>query len=99
MPVLNCKQSTLLQKLKGCPLIASVQARDGSQLSAPEHLLPMAVASLAEGVQVLRLEGVAEGAGAGSRYIGQHAIESSFRVIFANIGVDDLNVVFRHALS
>lgn len=57
--MLNSKQLALLQKLKEFPLIASVQAREGSPLAAPEHLLPMAMASLAEGVRVLRLEGVA----------------------------------------
>jgi len=41
------------------PLIASVQASPGSPLSPPPFLVPLAQASLAEGVSVLRLEGIA----------------------------------------
>lgn len=47
-----------LVRLQACPLIASVQASDGSPLDHPETLLRSARASLKQGVRVLRLEGV-----------------------------------------
>lgn len=48
----------LLELLRECPLIASVQASPGSPLDAPETLLKLAKASLMQGARVLRLEGV-----------------------------------------
>ncbi len=40
-----------------CPLIASVQASEGSPVDDPETLLKLAQASIREGVRVLRLQG------------------------------------------
>ena len=47
-----------VDRLQTCPLIASVQASEGSPVDDPGTLLKLAQASLAEGVQVLRLQGV-----------------------------------------
>lgn len=47
----------LLAKLAHCPIVASVQAPQGSPLDDTPTLLRLAQASLAQGVQVLRLEG------------------------------------------
>lgn len=44
--------------LRKCPLIASVQASEGSAVDDPDTLLKLAQASLHQGVQVLRLQGV-----------------------------------------
>jgi putative N-acetylmannosamine-6-phosphate epimerase/predicted NBD/HSP70 family sugar kinase len=49
---------TFREALQACPLIASVQASPGSPLSSPEVLWPSALASLQQGVQILRLQGV-----------------------------------------
>lgn len=49
----------LLQALRECPIVASVQGSPGSPVDHPEHLLPLAQASVNEGVKILRLEGVA----------------------------------------
>jgi len=51
-------QGELRTLLKQCPIIASVQADAGSPLDNPQILLASARASLNEGVQVLRLQGV-----------------------------------------
>lgn len=48
----------LLEILDSAPLIASVQASPGSPLDAPQALLPLAQASLQQGVRVLRLQGL-----------------------------------------
>jgi putative N-acetylmannosamine-6-phosphate epimerase len=45
--------------LNEAALIASVQAPAGSPLDSPDHIVAMAKASLAQGVKVLRLQGVA----------------------------------------
>ncbi|MDX2065229.1 MAG: putative N-acetylmannosamine-6-phosphate 2-epimerase [Fimbriimonadaceae bacterium] len=47
-----------LVRLRACPLIASVQASDGSPFDHPDTLLRAARASLRQGVRVIRLEGV-----------------------------------------
>lgn len=43
--------------LRECPIVASVQASDGSPLGDPQSLLRLAEASIQEGVKVLRVEG------------------------------------------
>ncbi len=48
----------LMNLLLECPLVASVQASEGSPVDDPATLLRLAQASLNEGVQVLRLQGV-----------------------------------------
>lgn len=48
----------LLARLGRCPLIASVQASEKSPVDHPETLLRLARASVREGVEVVRLEGV-----------------------------------------
>lgn len=48
----------LLAELARCPLVASVQASLGSPMADPSALALMARASQAEGVRVLRLEGL-----------------------------------------
>jgi putative N-acetylmannosamine-6-phosphate epimerase/predicted NBD/HSP70 family sugar kinase len=50
--------SDLLAALRECPIVASVQGSPGSPVEKPEYLLPMAEASVQEGVKILRLEGV-----------------------------------------
>ena len=50
--------SALLARFRACPLVASVQASEGSPCGHPETLLRLAKASLKQGVRVLRLEGV-----------------------------------------
>jgi putative N-acetylmannosamine-6-phosphate epimerase/predicted NBD/HSP70 family sugar kinase len=52
------KLSSLLARLSKSPLIASVQATDRSPVDHPDTLMRLAKASVAEGVQILRLEGV-----------------------------------------
>jgi putative N-acetylmannosamine-6-phosphate epimerase len=52
------KLSSLVARLNQCALIASVQASDRSPTDHPDTLLRLAKASVQEGVQVLRLEGV-----------------------------------------
>jgi putative N-acetylmannosamine-6-phosphate epimerase len=52
------KLSSLVGRLNQCALIASVQASDKSPTDHPDTLLRLAKASVQEGVQVLRLEGV-----------------------------------------
>ncbi len=47
-----------LGKLRECRLIASVQASEGSPVDHPEILLKLAEASIQEGVQILRLQGL-----------------------------------------
>lgn len=47
----------LLDRLRECPLIASVQSSEGSPADGPEFFLPMALAHRQEGVRVLRLQG------------------------------------------
>jgi putative N-acetylmannosamine-6-phosphate epimerase len=49
---------TLLNRLRQCPLIASVQASEKSPVDHPETLARLARASVQQGVRVLRLEGV-----------------------------------------
>ncbi len=49
--------SNLLSLLREAPLVASVQASDGSPLDDPETLLRLARASWNEGVRLFRLEG------------------------------------------
>lgn len=49
---------TLLNRLKQCPLIASVQASERSPVDHPDTLLRLGRASVKEGVRVVRLEGV-----------------------------------------
>ena len=49
---------TLLNRLRQCPLIASVQASEKSPVDSPETLARMARASVKEGVRLLRLEGI-----------------------------------------
>ncbi|MEQ1820885.1 MAG: putative N-acetylmannosamine-6-phosphate 2-epimerase [Fimbriimonadaceae bacterium] len=49
----------LLNALRTCPIVASVQGSPGSPMDKPELLFPMAEASKAEGATILRLEGVA----------------------------------------
>lgn len=49
----------LLRTLRRSPLIASVQASEGSPLEDPAALLKLAEPSVKEGVQVLRLQGMA----------------------------------------
>lgn len=51
-------RNLILARLRDCPLIASVQASEGSPLDHPDTLLRAARASLRQGVKVLRLEGV-----------------------------------------
>jgi putative N-acetylmannosamine-6-phosphate epimerase len=48
----------LKELFRECPLVASVQAGEGSPLDDPNVLLRLAQASIGEGVQVLRLQGV-----------------------------------------
>jgi len=48
----------LLQSLRQCPIVASVQGSPGSPVDRPEHLVALAKASAQEGVTILRLEGV-----------------------------------------
>lgn len=48
----------LLRTLAASPLVASVQASEGSPVDSPEILLALAKASLSQGVQLLRLQGV-----------------------------------------
>jgi putative N-acetylmannosamine-6-phosphate epimerase/predicted NBD/HSP70 family sugar kinase len=48
----------LLNRLRACPLVASVQASEGSPVDDPQTLLALAQASLKEGVEILRLQGV-----------------------------------------
>lgn len=50
---------SLLAIFADAPLIASVQASEGSPVDDPETLLKLAQASLANGVRVLRLQGIA----------------------------------------
>ena len=52
------KLSSLLHRLARCPLVASVQASPKSPVEHPDTLLRLARASVDEGVQLLRLEGV-----------------------------------------
>lgn len=52
-------RSELRRLLRSSPIIASVQASDGAAVDDPETLLKLAQCSLAEGVKVLRLQGVA----------------------------------------
>jgi putative N-acetylmannosamine-6-phosphate epimerase len=47
----------LLELLRGCPLVASVQAADGSPVQEVETLTRLAMASKREGVRLLRLQG------------------------------------------
>ena len=47
-----------IKALSDCPLIASVQADDGSPLDDPEIIVRLAEASLSQGVTMLRLRGV-----------------------------------------
>lgn len=49
--------SNLLAMLKDCPVIASVQATDGSAVDYPETLMQLAQASIDQGVEVIRLQG------------------------------------------
>lgn len=49
----------LRELLRACPLVASVQASDGSAVDDPATLLRLAQASIAQGVKVLRLQGAA----------------------------------------
>jgi len=46
------------QLLAECPMVASVQASEGSPVDDPAVLLTLAKASLSQGVKVLRLQGV-----------------------------------------
>ncbi|MBX3120102.1 MAG: putative N-acetylmannosamine-6-phosphate 2-epimerase [Fimbriimonadaceae bacterium] len=46
------------ESLRRCPVVASVQASDGSPTEDPLTLLRLAFASLQEGAQILRLQGV-----------------------------------------
>ncbi len=48
----------LIERLNRCPLVASVQASDGSPLEDPATLARMAKASASRGVLVLRAQGV-----------------------------------------
>ncbi len=50
--------SEFLSLLEQCPLIASVQAADGSPVAHPETLARLAAASKNQGVQVIRMQGV-----------------------------------------
>jgi len=50
--------SHFVDLLQECPLVASVQATQGSPVDDPTTLRKLAQASLREGVQVLRLQGV-----------------------------------------
>jgi putative N-acetylmannosamine-6-phosphate epimerase len=49
---------TLLNRLRQCPLIASVQASEKSPVDHPETLARLARASVQQGVRLLRLEGI-----------------------------------------
>lgn len=49
----------ILGLLRECPIVASVQASDGSPLSDSQTILMLAQASIQEGVKVLRIEGAA----------------------------------------
>lgn len=49
----------LLDRVRSCPLVASVQASDGSPVDDPSTLLRLAQASQTQGVTVLRLQGAA----------------------------------------
>ena len=51
-------QQDLRKLLKSCPIIASVQASPDSPLEDPQILLASARASIQEGVEILRLQGV-----------------------------------------
>lgn len=48
----------LLQSLRECPLVASVQASEGSPAEDPATLARLAQASAGEGVRLLRLQGI-----------------------------------------
>lgn len=48
----------ILDLLRRCPLVASVQASDGAAVDDPATLLRLAQCSLDQGVEVLRLQGV-----------------------------------------
>lgn len=48
----------LMRLLRECPLVASVQASEGSPVDDPATLLKLAQASLDQGIKVLRLQGV-----------------------------------------
>lgn len=48
----------LLDLLRACPIVASVQAEEGTPMDDPAVLLAAARASLARGVLVLRLQGI-----------------------------------------
>lgn len=50
--------SEFLDVLRSCPLVASVQATEGSPVDDPESLRKLAHASLQVGVKALRLQGV-----------------------------------------
>lgn len=50
----------LVNLLKGCPIIASVQAPSGSPLDHPDAIRRLAQASLDQGVKVLRVQGAAD---------------------------------------
>jgi putative N-acetylmannosamine-6-phosphate epimerase len=52
------KAESVLVHLRRCPLVASVQATEKSATDHPETLLRLARASVAEGVTILRLEGL-----------------------------------------
>lgn len=52
------KLDNFLQLLEKCPLIASVQTNEGSPVDDPATIARLAKASLNEGVQVLRLQGI-----------------------------------------
>lgn len=54
----SVKLPVLLRELSRCPLVASVQGSPKSPVDHPDTLLRLARASVAEGVRVLRLEGV-----------------------------------------
>ena len=49
--------SNLFAMLQDCPVIASVQASEGSAVDYPETLLQLAQASIDQGVEVVRLQG------------------------------------------
>lgn len=49
--------AALLDRLRACPLVASVQSSEGSPADGPAFFLPMALAHREEGVTVLRLQG------------------------------------------
>jgi len=51
-------QAELLRTLAASPLVASVQASEGSPVDSPEILLALAKASMNQGVRLLRLQGL-----------------------------------------